>query len=90
MSVAPAWRALPPFRIPRRLIRLAPDAAGKDEDACWRMGEGPFEEASVAESLVLRPDKPTHGVVEPSEAMPLERYRDALAATRDRWRVDED
>jgi hypothetical protein len=90
MSVAPAWRALPPFRIPRRLIHLAPDAAGKDEDACWRMGEGPFEEASVAESLTLRPDRPTHGVVEPSEAMPLERYQDALAATRDRWRIDED
>lgn len=90
MSVAPTWRDLPPWRIPKRLIDLTPDAAGKDEDACWRMGDGPFEDARVAELLNLRPDRPTHGVVEPSETMALPRFQQALAATRDCWRIDEE
>src|SRR5262245_5119252 len=58
MSVAPSWRELPPWRIPRRLNHLAPGAAGNDTDACWRMGEGPFEAGVVADRLVLRPDRP--------------------------------
>jgi hypothetical protein len=90
MSVAPSWRDLPPHRIPRRLLHLAPDAAGSDADACWRMGVGPFEAGAVAEGLSLRPDRPDHGLVEPSERMTLERYQAALAATRDLWQIDED
>jgi hypothetical protein len=90
MSVAPAWRDLPPWRIPRRLIHLAPDAAGNHEDACWRMGEGPFEIGRVAEGLALRPDRPGHGTVEPSEATTVDRYQADLATTRDLWHIDED
>jgi hypothetical protein len=90
MSVAPSWRDLPSHRIPRRLARLAPDAAGSNDDACWRTGEGPFGPGPVAEGLALRPDKPTHGLVEPSEAMSFESYQAFLEATRDEWRIDEE
>jgi hypothetical protein len=54
------------------------------------MGEGPFVAGQVAEGLDLRPDRPSHGAVEPSEVMTLERYQAALAATRDQWSIDED
>jgi len=90
MSVAPAWRDLPPWRIPKRLIHLAPSAAGKGEDACWRMGDGPFEASAVSEGLALRPDKPKHGVIEPAVPMTLDGYQTTLAATQDLWRIDED
>lgn len=90
MSVAPTWRDLPPHRIPRRLRHLAPEAAGNDADACWRMGEGPFAAGGVAEGLLLRPGRPTHGTIEPAMPMTLGRYQAALATTRERWVVDEE
>ena len=90
MSVAPSWRDLPPWRIPRRLMHLVPKAFGKNEDACWRMGDGPFKAGHVAEGLSLRLDRPKHGVVEPNNRMTLGAYRAALAATRDRWTIDEE
>jgi hypothetical protein len=90
MSVAPAWRELPAHRIPRRLRHLAPDAHGKDEDACWRMGDGPFLDGAVAAGLGLRVQRPTHGLIEPAEAMPVQAYQEALATTRDRWTIDEE
>ena len=90
MSVAPSWRDLPLHRIPQRLAHQVPNAAGRDTDACWRMGDGPFEAGDFAEGLSLRPDHPEHGVVEPSHRMTLDAYRAALAATRDRWTIDEE
>jgi hypothetical protein len=90
MSVAPAWRDLPPWRIPRRLVALAADASGKDDDVCWCMGEGPFEAGIVEQGLVLRPDRPSHGLVEPAEPMQVDEYQARLAATRQLWRIDED
>jgi hypothetical protein len=89
MSVSPSWRKLPQHRIPRRLLHLVPEASGKDDDACWRMGEGPFETGTVADGLILRLDTPRHGLVEPVETMPAEDYQAKLAATRDLWRIDE-
>jgi hypothetical protein len=89
MSVAPSWRDLPLHRIPHRLRTVVHSAAGNDKDACWRMGEGPFVEASVADGLMLRPDRKAHGNVEPIESMSLVRYRGLIAATREMWEVDE-
>jgi hypothetical protein len=90
MSVAPTWRALPMYRVPRRLKHLAAKAAGSNNYECWKMGVGPFEAGAVADGLSLRPDRPDHGLVEPSAAMPSEEYQKSLAATREQWRVDEE
>jgi len=68
-----------------------PDAAGdKPGDVCWMMGEGPFELGPVAEGLVLRPDRPGHGLVGPVEPMPIGEFLSYLAATRESWRNGEE
>ncbi len=51
MSVAPEWRKLPSFLIPRRLKPLLPDACGSNKLVCWTMGEGRFEEGDVNSEL---------------------------------------
>jgi hypothetical protein len=89
MSVAPNWRDLPVHRIPIRLKTKFPPATGRDDDACWRMGEGPFVNAAVLDGLVLRIDRPTHGCVEPSQLMSLDDYRGYLVATQKHWKIDE-
>lgn len=89
MSVAPSWRDLPSHRIPRRLKHISPDATGQNRDACWQMGEGKFTPAPVAEGLVLRPDGPSHGTVEPYLRISVKDYLHDLGATRDRWMIDE-
>jgi hypothetical protein len=89
MSVAPNWRQLPRFRIPRRLRSIVPAATGSDRDCCWRMGAGPFEDGALCNELFLRTDSNAHGTVDPAIAMPLARYQSALAATRDQWVIDE-
>ncbi len=91
MSVSRAWREMPAWRIPIRLKPLEPKAAGKQSDLyCWSMGEGPFARGYVADGLRLRPDDPTHALVEPSDTMTIDEFQLALAATRDQWRIDED
>jgi hypothetical protein len=89
MSVAPRWRDLPPFLIPKRLKHLAPEARGSKDLACWTMGVGPFEAASVSDRLEPRPSGTRHGVVEPNQPMSVVEFQDALAATRDAWTIDE-
>lgn len=88
MSVAPAWRDLPAHRIPRRLRRLCPKARGSDKLDCWRMSSGPFADGPITDRLNLAVDHAIHGVVEPSKAMPLSDYEDALGATADQWTID--
>lgn len=90
MSVSPTWRDLPRHRVPRRLKHLAPKASGSNAYECWRLGDGPFEAGVVAEGVSLRPDRPGHGLVEPSRAMPAQDYQRYLATTRDLWEVDEE
>ncbi len=53
------------------------------------MGKGEFEDGTLAPGLTLRRDTPTHGMVEPAEVAPLEKYEADLAATRDDWNIDE-
>lgn len=90
MSVAPAWRDLPPHRIPRRLRSRCPKALGNDGYVCWRMGSGPFIDGHVHEHLQLRVDSAVHGLVEPEMMLSLERFQAALAATREKWVIDEE
>jgi len=93
MSVAPHWKLLPLHRIPRRLGKTFPEvrrAAGKDQDACWRMGSGPFVKSAVRDGLALYVDGTRHGVVGPSQMMNVESYLTALVATRDLWAIDEE
>jgi hypothetical protein len=93
MSVAPAWRRLPVHRIPRRLRARFPRAAGRNDVFLRRTGEGPFTEGPLIGRLLFRPDpeKPdAHGFVEPGARMPVGEYQEALAATRDRWVIDEE
>jgi hypothetical protein len=83
MSVAPAWRSLPFFRISRRLRDKIEGAAGSADVFCWRMGSGPFIAGTVASGLVLNPDSTIHGTVQPECAMPLADYQAKLGETRD-------
>ena len=88
MSVAPTWRDLPAFRIPRRLKNLCPAATGNNKMECWRMGSGPFEDAAVSPELNLRVDSGSHGAVEPSRELPLHTFQAALAQTQDQWIIE--
>jgi hypothetical protein len=98
MSVAPAWRLLPVWRIPRRLgtrflgAKGVQGASGSNQLVCWRTGAGPFTESFVTPGLFFRPEpagSAHHGVVEPAIPMPVTVYQAALAATRDQWEKDE-
>jgi hypothetical protein len=87
MSVAPEWWHLPVWRIPKRydMAWLGRVARGKNEDACWHMGDGSFTDGMVSERLELIVDEPTHGTVQPSNSMHLDEFQGALAETRDSW-----
>jgi hypothetical protein len=89
MSVSPAWRVLPIFRIPKRLRNIVPGARGSDKTFCFRTGKGPFQQGVFAAGLYLIPDSATHGCVTPVRLVPLARYESDLAATRANWQVDE-
>ena len=92
MSVGPTFQSTPYFLVPSRLRNVykgLKSAAGDDLDTVFSHGEGPFIQDKVAKHLILRPDKPTHGVVAPDSKMPLETYQAALAATRNDWNLDE-
>lgn len=90
MSVAPEMRFLSAYRVPARYRALVPRARGNNkQDACWRMGAGPFQAALVASGLQLRPDSRAHGVVEPASVMDVNDYQALLAATRDEWQLVE-
>ena len=92
LSVHAGLRDIPPHMIPSRLQPKVSDATGDDKLFVWAMGEGLFAPAPVAPSLMLRlgdPNDPKHGLIEPDAIMTLEAYQLALAATRDRWEVDE-
>jgi hypothetical protein len=89
MSVAPDWRLLAPWRIPRRLGHVVPNARGRNEDACWRLGNSEFVAGAITQNLSLAIDQPTHGTIEPRYAMRLDEFQNALASTRDMWEIDE-
>jgi hypothetical protein len=92
MSVSPSLRELPDHRVPKRLrLQGVANARGPNELRVWAMGQGQFVGGRVSANLLLRidPRDKTHGFVEPDIMMQLHEYRQALAATRDLWEVDE-
>jgi hypothetical protein len=92
MSVAPDWRQLPYFLIPRRLKALIPDARGSNHLVCWTLGQGLFEAGLLTNELALRldPDKPeAHGFVEPSQSVNIHAYQAAIAQTQSNWTREE-
>lgn len=84
MSVAPSWRDISPRRIPKRL-----GGQGSNHSAAFTLGSGPFQAEAIATGLELFPDGPTHGVIRPTQPVPLTQYEADLAATRADWQVDE-
>ncbi|MEX2186210.1 MAG: hypothetical protein WD875_05435 [Pirellulales bacterium] len=87
MSVAPEWRKLPHHRIPKRLRAIFPRASGSNRYVCWSWGDGPFQDASLTNVLVLRIDSPNHGLVEPAADMSADDYQTAIAQTRSAWTI---
>ncbi len=89
MSVAPSWRDLPIFLIPKRLRDRVPGARGSEALYCFTFGDGPFASGLIAEGLDLMVDVPRHGLVVPRVSVSLKQYQSDLAKTRDHWIVDE-
>ena len=89
MSVVPDWRGLRAYQIPSRLRHLVPRANGKNTLACWRLGETQFARGVIAGGLQLRIDAPQHGMIEPIDVVTIETFQADLAATRERWVIDE-
>jgi hypothetical protein len=91
MSVARHWRDLPKHRIPERLDDGEIGAIGSNLDYCWKMGDGPFQRAPIAEGLELIPkkDDTTRGNVAPIRSVSLAQFQSHLGSTRNRWVVDE-
>lgn len=93
MSVSPAWRDLDFTRIPKRLRHLVPGATGANNTSCYTMGNGPFQNAVVANGLELIPDQGqvpiTHGVITPVQVVLLAQYQTDLENTRAAWQIDE-
>ncbi len=78
MSVAPRWRDLPIFRIPKRL-----GGQGSNNPCCFTTGTGAFQQAAFAAGLELLPDSPTHAVVRPARrAVPAARAWLAVSRSR--------
>ena len=89
MSVNPGWRAASILRIPRRLRHLVPGASGSNNQFCFGIGEGPFQQGEFAEGLTLEPDSATHGNIAPAQTVALAHYEADLMATRLDWQFDE-
>ncbi|MDB5392058.1 MAG: uncharacterized protein JWM11_7704 [Planctomycetaceae bacterium] len=90
MSVAPAWRKLPAFLIPERLISNCGKARGDNDLFCFTMGTGAFENGVVTDGLYLNKDKPHHGCIVPSRPMHLTEFELHIQQTRPQWTVDEE
>jgi hypothetical protein len=85
MSVVPDGRSLPAHRIPKRLKSKFPRATGINALFCWRLGDGPFVDSVVNETLVLKLDRADHGTVQPSLRCALSEFQQSLAETREQW-----
>ena len=84
MSVSPSWKDISPRRVPKRL-----GGQGPNSTFVFVFGSGPFQPKVIANGLELLPNSSTHGVIRPTETVPLTQYEVALAATRPDWRIDE-
>src|SRR5262249_31740809 len=76
MSVAPNDpKGLPRHRRPASL-------GGLGQDPVWCIDTDDLEP-----ELQFRQDSRTHGLIEPKQAMSLQEFQEALARTRNRWRL---
>ena len=91
MSVAENWRGLLPHLVPKRLKSILPGAAGSNNLACFRFGQGPFVPGPLNDrlSLVLKVHDPHAGNIIPLYSVPVWQFQDDLAATRSEWTIDE-
>jgi|SRR5437667_6596390 len=76
MSVAPD----DPGGLPRH--RRPASLGGIGRDPVWYI-----EEDDLAPDLEFRQDSAVHGVIEPSRPMTLQEFQDALAGTRQQWKL---
>lgn len=74
LSVAPD----DPFHLDR--VRRPPAFGGTGKDPVWYIEVG-----DLGPGLVVRPDSPTHALVEPAGPISADDFQRRLAATRDRW-----
>jgi hypothetical protein len=91
MSVAPEWRLLSIFVLPKR---LDPRGRCKLPVHCFRRGTTQFQQVVFGTNLELVPDAPVqgvvrHGIVRPEKPVPVADHQQNLAATRDEWKEDE-
>jgi hypothetical protein len=91
MSVTADWHQLMPHLIPKRLKQLVYGAAGPDELAIFRFGEGVFEDATINEELelALKQGSVQNGNVTPKSLVHIDVFLANLAATKDQWIIDE-
>jgi hypothetical protein len=91
MSVAENWRGLPPHLVPKRLKPIFPGAAGSDNVACFRLGQGQFSPGPLNArlTLVLKRHDTRAGNIVPARSVREHEFQDDLAATRDEWTIDE-
>lgn len=78
MSAVLEPRYLPEYRRP-------PKFGGDGEHPVWKIAE-----SELGDSLTFRLDdkpKPRHGIVEPAWRVTLDEYTEALAETRNFWRI---
>jgi hypothetical protein len=89
MSVAPAWRSLPYFRIPKRLREVHKGAQGSNNTYCFRHGEGVFTDGPISDGLCLHRDCDVHGTIVPTRRISIHDYLSSLAGTAPGWMIDE-
>ncbi len=94
MSVSLSVLHLPSHRVPKKFKGLVPELegrkvpSGKNDLACWQMGDGAFTDAGFAPGLMFLTQpvgSTTHGVVSPDAEVPLAAYRETLARTQADW-----
>jgi hypothetical protein len=85
-------RIFSPKMVPQRLNDLGkvPGAIGSNTLHLFRIGEGVFERGLITDQLMLVPDYDDHGTIQPATAMPYQKYKQAIADTRDQWVNGED
>ena len=76
LSVAPD----DPMHLQRH--RRPASLGGIGRDPVWYI-----EESDLGTELCFRQDRPTHGFIEPVQAMTLQEFQDALARTRSFWEI---
>ncbi len=89
--MAANWRCLLPHLVPKRPRPTLAGAAGSNQLACFKLGDGPFHAGPIDGRLilVLKGHDPRAGNVVPSQSGPARAFLDDLAATRPDWSIDE-